>query len=222
MRNAALNAPSSGFLQAAVFENGKQVVKPQDDTAHKIYTFYVRVEAEGGKQLYSQKYTYYHGCPPEIISFSQNPGLIVFQSYKIVENSLINVYTFEKPIIWPDYCLVTSFSVEAEFIEGVPVSGYIMPSASCSNPCNKFTLQFPLMKYMINFRIRTYVDGGFEELSPKIFIGSSCSIKSATITSNVTTQHFLVRQYGKLRIPLRDFRFKCEPEVCCQELQYKP
>ena len=128
------------------------------------------MEAEGGNQLFSQKYTYYHGCPPEVISFNQNPGLIKFLNYKIVENSPIDFFTFENPIIWPEYCLVTSFNVEAEFIEGVPVTGYIMPSASCSSPCNKFTLQFPLMKYMIYFRIRTYVDGGYEALSPKISI----------------------------------------------------
>lgn len=67
---------------------GNWKVCPTDDTLDKTYEFYVYMKARGGREYVTTKYTYHHGCPYPIATYSQGPSFQTLVTKYITQDKL--------------------------------------------------------------------------------------------------------------------------------------
>ncbi len=89
-----------------MLESGDYLIKPQDDSLHQEYTFYMRVTAYGGSQSFFGPYTLRVGCFGGVVTYSDSPSFSNTAPTKNVGDSTSSVYTFVDPVATKAYCSI--------------------------------------------------------------------------------------------------------------------
>ncbi len=80
-------------------------VKPQDTSLHQAYTFYSRVSAYGGAEVYFGPYSLNVGCFSPVATYSDSSSLVTSKSFA-VGDATSSAYTFEFPTHSLTWCTV--------------------------------------------------------------------------------------------------------------------
>ena len=98
----------------------------------KTYIFFVKVSALGGAYLYSEQFTYHHGCPLEVVQVTERKDFTLSTVYTVMDQPK-NIYSISYPEVFPAYCHIITFTIIEEHVDGIPTIGAAyFDNATCS------------------------------------------------------------------------------------------
>jgi len=144
-----------------------RVVYASDRSAHKLYQFYARVQAEGGSNIYSGPFDLFMGCVGGGVTFTDSPSFITNHAMS-VGASTSAVYTFHMPGASLTWCEVQTVSIVDNGGNAWTENVKIVASENCasSTNCTWFDLVSSDSPDYIEFKVLTTYLNSLSHLSP--------------------------------------------------------
>ena len=86
------------------------VIKPNDNSLHRDYTFFVRVQALGGSEEWFGEHSLSIGCTASSVSFTDSGSLTTSVTVDI-GSSTTEVYHFTDPVATREWCVPQSYTI---------------------------------------------------------------------------------------------------------------